>query len=74
MSRPLEIFLYDWWPIRTETRLLDRLAAMPVRLTYAADAPADAWRYDWPGPALAADPLNSVRRTDTSNPTPGLSS
>jgi len=28
--RPMEIFLYDWWPIRAEARLLDRLAAMPV--------------------------------------------
>ena len=32
MWRPLEIFLYDWWPIRREARLFDRLAAMPVRI------------------------------------------
>ena len=32
MWRPLEIFLYDWWPIRDEARLSDRLAAMPVRI------------------------------------------
>ena len=32
MWRPLEIFLYDWWPIRADARLFDRLAAMPVRL------------------------------------------
>jgi hypothetical protein len=31
--RPLEIFLYDWWPIRAEARLFDRLAAMNVKLT-----------------------------------------
>jgi hypothetical protein len=30
--RPLEIFLYDWWPIRADARLFDRLAAMPVTL------------------------------------------
>ena len=30
MWRPLEIFLYDWWPIRAEARLLDRLSAMSV--------------------------------------------
>jgi hypothetical protein len=36
MWRPLEVFLYDWWPIRAEARLCDRLAAMPVRLSYAA--------------------------------------
>jgi hypothetical protein len=32
MWRPLEIFLYDWWPIRAEVRLYDRLSAMPVRI------------------------------------------
>lgn len=30
MWRPIEIFLYDWWPIRREARLYDRLAKMPV--------------------------------------------
>jgi hypothetical protein len=30
--RPLEIFLYDWWPIRSEARLLDALSEMDVRL------------------------------------------
>lgn len=30
--RPLEIFLYDWWPIRAEARLLDRLGEMDVRV------------------------------------------
>ena len=30
--RPLEIFLYDWWPIRAEARLYDRLGEMEVRL------------------------------------------
>ena len=32
MWRPLEIYLYDWWPIRNEARLLKRLARMRVRL------------------------------------------
>ena len=36
MWRPLEVFLYDWWPIRAEARLFDRLAAMPVQLRYVA--------------------------------------
>jgi hypothetical protein len=31
--RPLEIFLYDWWPIRAEAKLHDRLSEMDVRLT-----------------------------------------
>ena len=30
--RPLEIFLYDWWPLRAEARLQDRLAEMDVRV------------------------------------------
>ncbi len=36
--RPLEIFLYDWWPIRAEARLLDRLAAMHVDVVAAPAA------------------------------------
>jgi hypothetical protein len=32
MWKPLEIFLYDWWPIRAEARLLERLARMPTHL------------------------------------------
>jgi hypothetical protein len=39
--RPLEIFLYDWWPIRSEARLLDALSAMEVQLV-VAPAPAGA--------------------------------
>lgn len=38
MWRPIEVFLYDWWPIRAEARLFDRLATMPVRVI-AAGAP-----------------------------------
>lgn len=36
MWRPLEIFLYDWWPIRAEIRLYERLAVMPVDVRYAS--------------------------------------
>src|SRR5258708_6388730 len=48
MWRPLEIFLYDWWPIRDEATLYDRLAAMPVRIRYLNAKGPDAWRGDWP--------------------------
>jgi hypothetical protein len=48
MWRPLEIFLYDWWPIRSEARLSERLAAMPVRIRYMNATAPDAWRVDWP--------------------------
>ena len=32
MWRPLEIYLYDWWPVRDERRMLERLSRMKVRL------------------------------------------
>lgn len=46
MWRPLEIFLYEWWPIRAEARLYDRLGAMDVRVVSATPA--------GPGAALPA--------------------
>ena len=36
MWRPLEIFLYEWWPIRGDQRLLERLSRMQVRLNLPA--------------------------------------
>ena len=51
MWRPMEVFLYDWWPIRAEARLYDRLSAMPVRIAYADATKPDAWRTDWPAVA-----------------------
>ncbi|GAB1489222.1 hypothetical protein MASR2M8_16750 [Opitutaceae bacterium] len=32
MWRPLEIFLYDWWPIRDEHRMLQALSRAKVRI------------------------------------------
>ena len=32
MWRPLQIFLYDWWPVRDECGVLGRLARMRVEL------------------------------------------
>jgi hypothetical protein len=58
MWRPLEVFLYDWWPIRNEARLSDRLAVMPIRISYANATGPDAWRADWP----AVSPI-SQRKT-----------
>jgi hypothetical protein len=42
--RPMEIYLYDWWPIRRRVRLLDRLSRMEVqlRLPPASTAPQPA--------------------------------
>lgn len=30
--RPAEIFLFDWWPLRDDLKLFERLARMPVTL------------------------------------------
>jgi hypothetical protein len=39
MWKPMELFLYEWWPIRAEARLADRLAAMPVRIVAESASP-----------------------------------
>ncbi len=66
MWRPVEIFLYGWWPLRTEAKLYDRLSAMPVRIAYkGANDPGarDAWRHDWPAiPPAQATPQSSPSR------------
>jgi len=49
MWRPLEVFLYDWWPILAEARLSDRLATMPVQIRYHSHDTTDfSWKQDWP--------------------------
>lgn len=53
MWRPMEVFLYDWWPIRANIRLHRRLSAIPVRIAYTGDASSEAWKWDWP--ALTAN-------------------
>jgi len=53
MWRPLQVFLYDWWPIRAEARLFDRLSVMPVGIRYKASAATGAWRSDWPAAPAA---------------------
>lgn len=53
MWRPLEVFLYDWWPIRAEVRLLERLSTMPVSIEYDETGSNDAWQSDWPAVAAA---------------------
>ena len=42
MWRPLEVFLYDWWPIRAEARLGDPSSAMPVRIVHKAETSSEA--------------------------------
>ena len=66
MWRPLEIFLYDWWPIRAEATLADRLSVMPVRISYKQDGTADAWRWDWPVAPSAARAAHSQPKESNS--------
>lgn len=63
MWKPLEVFLYDWWPIRREAKNYDRLAMMPVQIKYMNDASPDAWRQDWP--AVSPD---AQKQKQVSNP------
>lgn len=44
MWRPLEIFLYDWWPLRRRLHLLRRLATAQVEVTSGAPDQADSGR------------------------------
>lgn len=32
MWRPIQIFLYDWWPLRRMVRVYDKLARVPVEI------------------------------------------
>ena len=63
MWRPLEIFLYGWWPIRRQALLYDRLGAMPVRIAYNKEADLGSWRRDWPAvPPVRTTPQKSRQR------------
>jgi hypothetical protein len=70
MWRPLEIFLYDWWPIRADAGLNDRLAAMPVRISYKTDASSEAWRRDWPAAPAPVKPLATAETVRGRSETP----
>ena len=40
MWRPIQTFLYDWWPILGDRRLFDRLSRMPVQVVCPPAPPA----------------------------------
>jgi hypothetical protein len=42
MWRPIEVFLYDWWPILGERRTFDRLSRMPVQIIHSNASPTPA--------------------------------
>jgi hypothetical protein len=33
MWRPMQIYLYDWWPVRRRSRIHRKLSLMPVEVT-----------------------------------------
>lgn len=70
MWRPLEISLYDWWPIRNEALLSDRLAAMPVRIRCLNATGPDAWRGDWPAVSPRGDRTTSGAQPRALNQAP----
>jgi hypothetical protein len=34
MWRPMEIYLYDWWPLRRRARIYEKLSRMPVEVSH----------------------------------------
>jgi hypothetical protein len=36
MWRPMEMYLYDWWPVLRRARVFRKLSAMPVEVVGAA--------------------------------------
>jgi hypothetical protein len=32
MWRPMEIYLYEWWPLRRRGQILDKLSRMPIEV------------------------------------------
>jgi hypothetical protein len=32
MWRPMQIYLYDWWPLRQRSRIYEKLSNMPVEV------------------------------------------
>ncbi|MBI1176367.1 hypothetical protein GC207_02890 [bacterium] len=40
MWRPMEIYLYDWWPLRRKLKLMRKLAHMPIKVLLPKAPPA----------------------------------
>jgi hypothetical protein len=36
MWRPMQIYLYDWWPLRRRERIYEKLSRMPVEVEQKA--------------------------------------
>ena len=44
MWRPMEMYLYDWWPVRRRARVFRKLSAMPVQVVGSAQPPIEGQR------------------------------
>jgi len=51
MWRPLEIFLYDWWPILAAQRIYGRLGQIEVRVVHSSSQSRDGLTRILPAPA-----------------------
>jgi hypothetical protein len=68
MWRPLEVFLYEWWPIRARARLYHRLSAVRVEIVYAgvgASPAASAARQRPATPTSSNSPCSSYSTRGT---------
>jgi hypothetical protein len=60
MWRPMQIYLYDWWPLGRRQRIFQKLGRMPIELRGQSADPAGA-----PGQLAAGGPFGeSARRED----------
>jgi hypothetical protein len=41
MWRPMEIYLYDWWPLRQRGKVFKKLSLMPVEIRKGSDPDAE---------------------------------
>lgn len=62
MWRPIEIFLYDWWPIVGESRLYDRLSRLDVRIVTGPPTTAPVERAGPSGVSSNSNAIRSVER------------
>ena len=61
MWRPLEIFLYDWWPILAEKRIRERLSRIEVRVVAGRRETKMVLHGFWPRVGMAGCGRVSVR-------------
>ncbi|HVC29271.1 MAG TPA: hypothetical protein VNF48_06930 [Gammaproteobacteria bacterium] len=50
MWRPMQIYLYEWWPLQRRRRIFTKLARMPVEVKIPADHPRTASQRSVPLP------------------------